>query len=39
MPESPMIHKHSSSAGGAQVNAYLVEATGDDRVEIGSGTT
>ena len=33
-----MIHKHSSSAGGALVNAYRVEATGDDRVEIGSGT-
>jgi hypothetical protein len=26
MPESPMIHKHTSSAGGALVNAYLVEA-------------
>ena len=39
MPESPMIHKHTSSAGGALVNAYLVEATRDDRVGIGSGTT
>jgi hypothetical protein len=26
MPEGPIIHKHTSSAGGALVNAYLVEA-------------
>jgi hypothetical protein len=39
MPESPMIHKHTSSAGEALVNAYLVEATRDDRVAVGSGTT
>jgi hypothetical protein len=39
MPDSPMIHKHTSSAGGALVNAYLIEATRDDRVAIGSGKT
>jgi hypothetical protein len=26
MPRSPRIHKHASSAEGALVNAYLVEA-------------
>ncbi len=38
MPESPIIHTQTSSAGGALANAYLVEATRDDRVGMGSGT-
>jgi hypothetical protein len=37
MPESPIIHKHRSSADGALINAYLVEAIRDDRVGM-SGT-